>query len=107
MGRKAGLTPDQVAAIRASTKTLKELAVEYEVSTLTLGKVRRFQGAYKHGPRGVGVANPSGVTDGQEVLPFDETTEPVFVATGVMTNTVPAEGDGDEEVTFSIPIRHD
>ncbi len=46
MGRRKMLDAGQVEAIRASTKTLAELATEYEVSTLTLGKVKRRQGAY-------------------------------------------------------------
>ncbi len=85
MGRRVALTPDQVEAIRASTKTLAELKVEYGVSTLTLGKVRRFQGAYKN-----------------SVLEFGT---PVLDSHGIITNVIPAEGEGDEELPFVPNVR--
>ena len=71
MGRKKMLDPGQVEAIRASTKTLAELATEYEVSTLTLGKVRRFQGAYKQGVLPLGERSVDPELKGETFIPFE------------------------------------
>lgn len=40
MGRKAGLTPEQVEEIRATDKTLKEFAVLFGVSLGTVFKAK-------------------------------------------------------------------
>jgi hypothetical protein len=67
------LDAGQVEAIRASTKTLAELATEYEVSTLTLGKVKRRQGAYVQEvlPLGFEGPAPADLTQRETFIPFD------------------------------------
>ncbi len=70
MGRKAMLDPGQVEAIRASTKTIAELATEYEVSTLTLGKVKRRQGAYIQEVKPLGERSVDPELQGELFLPF-------------------------------------
>ena len=78
MGRRAMLNAGQVEAIRASTKTLAELATEYETTTLTVGKVKRFQGAYKHIALELGDGWVKGSAEdflsgapGEQIVPFD------------------------------------
>jgi hypothetical protein len=55
MGRKAKLTEAQVGEIRAIISlTQKELAKEYNVSLLTIWKVKNYKEAYRLAPEDIG-----------------------------------------------------
>lgn len=49
MGRKAALTNDQVQYIRASSRTLKDLATSMQVSLLTVFKAKHSKPPYNVG----------------------------------------------------------
>ena len=64
MSRKAKLDASQVALIRVSIRTQKELAKEFGVSLLTIWKVKNFKEAYKQEVLGLPVLDEHGRTVG-------------------------------------------
>lgn len=68
MGQPKRFTPDQVEAIRNSTKTTVALAAEYKTSRVTISKIKNFHGAYQNQVLALGtpILNVHGQTVGVE-----------------------------------------
>jgi homoserine dehydrogenase len=77
MSRPSKLTPLQVESIKASTKTLKELALEFGVNIMTVWKAKNGKGAYANVvptelPMASPVLNAHGEPIGFDVTNYEE-----------------------------------
>jgi hypothetical protein len=89
MGRRRIFTDEQVQAIQDDPRHYKDIAREFGVTLLTIGKVKRKEGAYAELPR----------------IPDN----PVLDQHGIITNPIlPDTFTPDESfIPFLPPIRHD
>ncbi len=86
MGRNRMFTDEQVAAIQADLRSYKQIAREYETTVLTVGKIKRKEGAYRDLPSTLGT--------------------PVLNEHGIIVNVIPPE-EPEGFIPFMPPIRHD
>ena len=92
MGRNRMFTDEQVLDIQLDLRQYKDIAREYETTILTIGKIKRKEGAYRILPHTLGT--------------------PILNEHGITINVVPLHSediaiDGEVFVPFVPPIRHD
>ncbi len=88
MGRRRIFTDEQIATIRDDPRQYKDIAKEYNTTILTIGKVKRREGAYRDLPHTLGT--------------------PILDANGITLNIIPNPEDEEEMlVPFRPPVRHE
>ncbi len=89
MGRNRMFTDEQVKAIQDDLRPYKEIARNYETTVLTIGKIKRKEGAYRDLPHTLGT--------------------PILNEHGIIVNVISPTSDGDNDsfIPFIPPVRHD
>lgn len=88
MGRNRMFTDDQVKAIQDDPRQYKDIAREYKTTVLTIGKIKRKEGAYRDLPHTLGT--------------------PVLNEHGITVNVIPHEDEESEGfIPFVPPVRHE
>ncbi len=87
MGRNRMFTDDQVKAIQDDPRQYKEIAREYETTILTIGKIKRKEGAYRDLPHTLGT--------------------PILNEHGIIINVEPNPEEPEVFIPFVPPIRHE
>jgi hypothetical protein len=85
MGRNRMFTDDQVKAIQDDSRQYKDIAKDYNTTILTIGKIKRKEGAYRDLPSTLGT--------------------PVLNAHGITINVIPPE-EPEVFIPFIPPVRH-
>lgn len=89
MGRNRMFTDEQVKAIQDDPRQYKDIAKEYNTTILTIGKIKRKEGAYRDLPHTLGT--------------------PILNEHGIIVNVLPelTPESNEQFIPFVPPIRHD